>query len=162
MFISCRRRRREKWFDLSWAEARCKMAPLPANDSEGSKIADLLSLVARLGTQVEALFFSPSGDLRIGLVWDILFTRKNFLIWVSDEKVFYSWKYCLWWSKMIEDDPKVLDGPNVISNESIDLIKKDLMKPKFLMIQKEFWLEVRTLIILKYTANPPCLLVLFF
>ena len=50
---------------------------------------------------------------------------------------------------MIEDDPKVLDGPNVISNESIDLIKKDLMNPKFLMIQKELRLEVRTLIILK-------------
>ena len=96
------------------------MAPLPANDSEGSKIADLLSLVARLGTQVGALFFSPSGDLGFGLVWDILSTRKTFLIWVSDEKVFYSWKYCLWWSKMIKDDPKVLDGPNVISNESID------------------------------------------
>ena len=63
---------------------------------------------------------------------------------------------------MIEDDPKVLDGPNVISNESIDLIKKDFMNPKFSMIQKEFQLEVRTLIILKYTANPPCLLVLFF
>ena len=62
---------------------------------------------------------------------------------------------------MIEDDPKVLDGPNVISNESIDLIKKDLMNPKFSMIQKEFQLEEWVLIILKSTANPPCLLVLF-
>ena len=60
---------------------------------------------------------------------------------------------------MIEDDPKVLDGPNVISNESIDLIQKDLMNPKFSMIQKEFQLEVWTIIILK--ANPPRLLVLF-
>ena len=47
---------------------------------------------------------------------------------------------------MIEDDPKVLDGPNVIYNESIDLIQKDLMNPKFLMIQKEFQLEVWNLI----------------
>lgn len=63
---------------------------------------------------------------------------------------------------MIEDDPKVLDGPNVISNESIDLIQNDLMNPKFSMIQKEFQLEVCTLLILKSTAIPPCLLVLFF
>ena len=54
------------------------MAPLPANDSEESKIADLLSLVARLGTQVGALFLSPSGDLGTGLVWDILSIHKTF------------------------------------------------------------------------------------
>ena len=80
------------------------MAPLPANDSEESKIADLLSLVARLGTQVGALFFSPSGDLGFGLVWDILSARKTFLIWVSDEKVFsYGSIVCddLKWLKMI-------------------------------------------------------------
>ena len=162
MFISCRRRRQEKWFDLSWAEARCKMAPLPANDSEGSKIADLLSLVARLGTQVGALFFFT---IRWSKNWSGLrnpIHPQNLFNLSIGWKSIFIWKYCLWWFKMIEDDPKVLDGPNVISNESIDLIKKDLMNPKFLMIQKELRLEVRTLIILKYTANPPCLLVLFF
>ena len=51
---------------------------------------------------------------------------------------------------MIEDDPKVLDGPNVISNESIDLIQNDLMNPKFSMIQKEFQLEVCTMYIVHY------------
>ena len=69
--------------------------------------------------------------------------------------------------KIVLDDPKefddnqVSDGLKVISNESMDFsYPKELYDPKSSMIQREFQLGVRTLIIQKCTMIPPSSMVL--
>ena len=104
--------------------------------------------------------FGLAGLVDLGCqVWLVL---GILLLFWSDPKVFSNGNIVLDDPKEF-GDPQVSDGLKVISNESMDLdYPKEFDDPKSSMIQREFQLGVRTLIIQKSTMIPPSLMVLLW